>query len=230
MFGKSKQDRVSSELSQRVRQIVERDTAPPPQTNAWTRKVERAVRQAIFRQGALILADGEKLPVALKNISASGARIEYFVRRDLPERVILVEATLRIKAHARVVWQRMASPVSPLLRDAHLSNPRDVQPLKVKVYRINHCRQALRRLFHPPSLCFLNMRENGSAGGLLEDKTALRRSRAHDVECRDASFSVGFVGHTRRSRRGRSRHHCRRRRSPLRAHPAMRGRASCSLH
>ncbi len=106
MFGKSKPDRVSSELSQRLRQIVEQDTAPPPQTYAWTRKVERAVRQAIFRQGALILADGEKLPVALKNISATGARIEYFIRRDLPERVILVEATLRIKAHARVVWQR----------------------------------------------------------------------------------------------------------------------------
>lgn len=106
MFGKSKQDRINSELSKRLRQVVERDTAPPPQTYAWTRKVERAVRQAIFRQGALILADGEKLPVALKNISATGARIEYFVRRDLPERVILVEATLRIKAHARVAWQR----------------------------------------------------------------------------------------------------------------------------
>jgi len=106
MFGKSKSDQASSVLSKRLRQIVEQNAAPPPPTHAWTRKVERAVRQAVFRQGALILANGEKLPVALKNISATGARIEYFVRRDLPEQVILVEPTLRIKAEARVVWQR----------------------------------------------------------------------------------------------------------------------------
>lgn len=106
MFGKAKPNQGEGRLSERMRKAVERETAPPPTTHAIARQVERAVRQAVFRQGALILADGERFPVALKNISASGARVEYFTRRDLPEIVILVEPTLRIKSRARVVWQR----------------------------------------------------------------------------------------------------------------------------
>lgn len=106
MFGKAKPSQNASRLSERMRKAVERETGPPPATHGLARQVERAVRQAVFRQGALILADCEKFPVALKNISASGARVEYFTRRDLPEVVILVEPTLRIKSRARVVWQR----------------------------------------------------------------------------------------------------------------------------
>ncbi|MDZ4690321.1 hypothetical protein [Terricaulis sp.] len=33
------------------------------------------------------------------------ARVEYFVRRELPDFVTLVEPTLRVKSR-RVVWQR----------------------------------------------------------------------------------------------------------------------------
>lgn len=83
MFGKAKPSQDASRLSERMRKAVERETAPPPATHRLARQVERAVRQAVFRQGALILADGEKLPVALKNISANGARVEFFTRRDL---------------------------------------------------------------------------------------------------------------------------------------------------
>ena len=104
MFGK--QTKPRREPLERAHAPVERETAPPPAAHALARQVERAVRQAVFRQGALILADGERFPAALKNISASGARVEYFTRRELPEIVILVEPTLRIKSRARVVWQR----------------------------------------------------------------------------------------------------------------------------
>jgi hypothetical protein len=106
MFGKAKPPFKGDRLSERIRKAVDRETAPPPAALSLPRQIERAVRQAVFRQGALILADGEKLPVALKNISATGARVEYHVRRDLPDVVILVEPTLRIKSRARVVWQR----------------------------------------------------------------------------------------------------------------------------
>ena len=105
MFGRGKSPSGAERLTERMRKAVERQTAPPAGL-AFARQVERAVRQAVFRQGALLLADGEKLRVAVKNISASGARIEYFARRDLPEFVVLVEPTLRIKSRARVVWQR----------------------------------------------------------------------------------------------------------------------------
>lgn len=106
MFGKARPPSTPNRLSERVRKAVNRETTAPPAAYTWAAQIERAVRQAVFRQGALILADGEQLPVALKNISATGAKVEYFVRRDLPATVILVEPTLRIKARARVVWQR----------------------------------------------------------------------------------------------------------------------------
>jgi len=106
MFGKAKATSGTDLLTERMRRAVERPTAPPPSVHPLARQIERAVREAVFRQGALILAEGEKLPVALKNVSATGARVEFFTRNALPEVVILVEPTLRIKSRARVVWQR----------------------------------------------------------------------------------------------------------------------------
>ncbi len=52
-------------------------------------QIERAVRQAVFRQGALILANGERMRVAVKDISMTGARVEFFARCELPELVVL---------------------------------------------------------------------------------------------------------------------------------------------
>jgi hypothetical protein len=106
MFGKSRSRAPNDLLSERMRRAIERGVAPPPTSYPLARRIERAVRQAVFRQGALMLYDGERLAVAVKDISSGGARIEFFVRRELPELVILVEPTLRIKSCARVVWQR----------------------------------------------------------------------------------------------------------------------------
>lgn len=105
MFGRSKTGSAQDGLSERMRKAVDRKTTTAPAAYPIARQIERAVRQAVFRQGALLLANGEKLPVALKNISATGARVEYFTRRELPEIVTLVEPTLRVKTRARVVWQ-----------------------------------------------------------------------------------------------------------------------------
>jgi len=105
MFGKAKPTPGADLLTERMRRAVDRPTAPPS-AYSFTRQIERAVRQAVFRQGALILANGEKLSVAVKDISVTGARVEYFTRNELPELVVLVEPTLRIKSKARVVWQR----------------------------------------------------------------------------------------------------------------------------
>jgi len=59
MFGKAKTIQAADRLSERMRKAIERETAPPPVSHAWTRQIERAVREAVFRQGALILTDGE---------------------------------------------------------------------------------------------------------------------------------------------------------------------------
>ena len=106
MFGKAKPPPGNDLLTERMRRAVERPTAAPPSAHSLARQIERAVRQAVFRQGALILANGEKLSVAVKDISATGARVEYFTHVELPAVVVLVEPTLRIKSRARVVWQR----------------------------------------------------------------------------------------------------------------------------
>jgi hypothetical protein len=105
MFGKAKATSGADRLTERMRRAVDRPTAPPS-NYSFARQIERAVRQAVFRQGALILANGEKLSVAIKDISVTGARVEYFTRNELPELIVLVEPTLRIKSKARVVWQR----------------------------------------------------------------------------------------------------------------------------
>jgi len=105
MFGKAKPPAGQNTLDERVRKAVQR-SGPQVAPTAWIKQVERAVRQVIFRQGVLILGNGERLAVAVKNVSATGAGVEFFTRRDLPEFVTLVEPTLRIKSRARVVWQR----------------------------------------------------------------------------------------------------------------------------
>lgn len=53
-----------------------------------------------------MLAEGERLSVAIKDLSEGGRRVEYFIRRELPDFVVLIESTLRIKRRARVIWQR----------------------------------------------------------------------------------------------------------------------------
>ena len=104
MFGKGKPP-PSSLLADRMRKAVERSAAPTPALKQHPR-TERSVRQAVYRQGTLVLAEGERLSVAIKDLSEGGARVEYFVRRELPDFVVLIESTLRIKHRARVIWRR----------------------------------------------------------------------------------------------------------------------------
>lgn len=103
MFGKGKPP-PSSVLADRMRKAVERSVSPAPLTQRP--RTERSVRQPVYRQGMLILAEGERLSVAIKDLSEGGARVEYFVRRELPDFVVLIEPTLRIRRRARVVWRR----------------------------------------------------------------------------------------------------------------------------
>ena len=84
-------ERISKTVAQR---------APPPEAP----RAQRAARQSLFRNAALVIGNA-RLPVVIKDLSDEGARIEFFQRMILPEQVWLVEATLRLKRLARVVWQ-----------------------------------------------------------------------------------------------------------------------------
>jgi hypothetical protein len=69
------------------------------------RLIARAFRRPFFRHGALVFGEGQRLNVAVKDLSAGGARVEFFVRTPLPEDVILCEPSLRLRCRAKVVWQ-----------------------------------------------------------------------------------------------------------------------------
>lgn len=104
MFGKGKPPpRV--DLAERVRQVAGKP-ATASQSCAITSRTKRAERQAVFRQAMIVFDSGAKMQAALKSVSETGARIEFFSNAELPLEFIIVEPTLRLKTRVRVVWQR----------------------------------------------------------------------------------------------------------------------------
>jgi|GEM_PF-1414323 len=111
MFGKSGKPGDKTALNDRVRQLGEKKAAPsyaepPPSARTPMRSErKRAERHPQYKQGVIVIDGYEKMKVIIKDISVTGARIDYFVRRELPQFVVLQEATLRLNHRARVVWQ-----------------------------------------------------------------------------------------------------------------------------
>lgn len=96
-----------SGLTDRLRQVSERKPAPLPKETSPPRKPkERADRRQLFRQGFVIFESGQKVRVAIKNVSETGARVEFFAQNELPDLLVLSEPTLNLRRRARVVWQR----------------------------------------------------------------------------------------------------------------------------
>jgi hypothetical protein len=65
----------------------------------------RASRQAVFRQATATLEGGETLPVVIRNLSASGCRIEFFRQTPLTQRLIIDEHSLLLHFETEVAWQ-----------------------------------------------------------------------------------------------------------------------------
>lgn len=107
MFKRRGPSSPKDRLADRVRSLSEQSSAqlpadrpPPPQ-----RPKSRAERQPLYRHGVIIFNDGQRLTVAVKNLSATGARIEFFNKVDLPQEIMLIEPTLKLRRRARVAWQ-----------------------------------------------------------------------------------------------------------------------------
>lgn len=81
----------------------------------------RAPREAVFRTATLITATGGRHNVAIKDISATGVRIEFYTRGELSQFVTLVEPSLKINRRARVVWQDDGAAGLQFLRDQDAS-------------------------------------------------------------------------------------------------------------
>lgn len=99
MFGKKPN---TPALTDRVRAIATRPEpppAPPPQAKA------RAARDSVFKQAAIILDSGARHSVAIKDISAGGARIEFFHDIALEGEFTISEPMTRLRRRARVAWR-----------------------------------------------------------------------------------------------------------------------------
>lgn len=111
MFGRPKSPGGKAALADRVRHVGERKVAPayeppPPSEKAvWHKPKDRAEREPHFRNGVVQLAGGQRLSVIIKNLSATGARIDFFVKTELPDEIVLQEPTLKLMTRARVVWR-----------------------------------------------------------------------------------------------------------------------------
>lgn len=92
-----------SALADRLRAIADR---PSPASGAAG--PTRSHRTATFKQATLTLEHGERLPVVIKNLSMTGARVEFFQNRDLEvhDYVRLAEQSTALNRGARVIWKR----------------------------------------------------------------------------------------------------------------------------
>ena len=79
------------------------DQTFPPNAAAEDRR--RNERKPVFRDGVITLDGFQKVRVAIKNVSASGVRADFFSNVRLPEFVSLVGPSLNLDCEAREVWQ-----------------------------------------------------------------------------------------------------------------------------
>jgi hypothetical protein len=94
----------SKVLTARVKKIAQAPTYVPPKPED-TRFGKRATREMSWKPGTLIFQSGERMDIVVKNISETGARIEYVRGTHLPERVRLIEPIQDINHWAYVTWQ-----------------------------------------------------------------------------------------------------------------------------
>jgi hypothetical protein len=104
-FWNPKSKGAESKLAARLRSIAQRSRVDETE-GAASRPMERPPRTATFRNAVVILDSGEKVTVVLKDVSANGARLEFFRQVSLPQSFLLREPLMKLECRVRVVWQR----------------------------------------------------------------------------------------------------------------------------
>ncbi len=103
MFRRNKADAAAPIPVDRIKSIAAQ--TPPADYADLGGRGGRAKRQPVFKQGLAILPHGEKLPIAIKSLSATGLRIEFFQNRQLPETMTITEPSVPLHFDAEVIWQ-----------------------------------------------------------------------------------------------------------------------------
>jgi DNA-directed RNA polymerase subunit E'/Rpb7 len=103
MFKKPSPDKPDP-LAERLRKIA--DVPAEDVTYSSVKPGEkRSERKPTFKAATLTFITGERVDVVMKNVSDTGARIEFMRDMALPDRVLVSEPTLRLKVWAYVIWQ-----------------------------------------------------------------------------------------------------------------------------
>ncbi len=117
MFKKTGSTRQEDPLANRMRKITGTTVAPEEITYSSIKQTnKRAERTQTFKQGTMTTRGGERIPVVVKNVSSTGARVEFFKNTQLGDHVLLSEPTLQIRTWAEVMWQ---TPGAAGLRFVH---------------------------------------------------------------------------------------------------------------
>lgn len=105
MFKKPGNNKQADPLADRMRKIANVEQAEEVTYSSVTPGTKRAERKPTFKSATVTTLGGERIDVVMKNISDTGARVEFMRDVQLTDRVVLSEPTLRIRTWAYVVWQ-----------------------------------------------------------------------------------------------------------------------------
>ena len=102
---KSNNPTLDAKLLGRLKAISDRPAGTGDSVSVGPHSKSRPARKTTFKQGMLLLPMGERLPVVIKDISDTGARVEFFQNRTLEGQVRLEEQSLGLSIKAKIVWQ-----------------------------------------------------------------------------------------------------------------------------
>ena len=105
MFKKAGKNEPYDPLAERLRKISNVPQQEEVTYSSVHEQTGRSVREPTFKQGTITTRGGERIPVVLKNVSKTGARIEFFRDVELGDHVLITEPTLRLNIWAEVMWQ-----------------------------------------------------------------------------------------------------------------------------
>lgn len=96
---------ASHRFADRLRKVT---AAPAPDAGykEESPRTTRAERKPTFKAATLTFITGDRIEVIVKNLSVTGARVEFMRNVLLPDRVLLSEQTTRLKVWAYVIWQK----------------------------------------------------------------------------------------------------------------------------
>jgi hypothetical protein len=94
-------------LADRMRTVVAHASPAPASAPKLPSRIKpRSPRAEKYKHGVLLLPDGERVDVILRNLSEKGARIDFYAgNTGLSGPVLLLEPSLGLKKQAIIVWK-----------------------------------------------------------------------------------------------------------------------------